>query len=71
MQRTYVESSNLYSVGYDPRSEILEVEFHGGRIYRYFDVPPSLYTGLMQASSHGKYFNQHIKQGGFAYTRVN
>ena len=51
MNRTPVNSSNVSSVGYDPTSLTLEVEFHGGAVYQYFDVPimtsseiQSLYT---------------------------
>ena len=61
MNRTPVSSSNLSSVGYDPASKILEIEFHSGRVYQYFNVPESVYHGLMNASSKGGYFNQHIK----------
>ena len=39
MERQSVSSSNLASVGYDPNSETLEIEFKGGTIYRYFNVP--------------------------------
>jgi hypothetical protein len=41
MDRTPVSSSNLSSVGYDPDEQILEIEFNGGRVYQYYDVPPS------------------------------
>lgn len=61
MQRTLVSSSNLHSVGYDPNSNILEIEFLSGRIYRYSNVPHHIYLELMNASSHGKYFNAYIK----------
>ncbi len=70
MQRTAVESSNLVSVGYDEASRVLEVEFHHGGVYQYFDVPKSEYLGLMSASSHGQYFDAHIKKGGYRYTKV-
>ncbi len=32
MKRTSVDSSNLASVGYDPKSQILEIEFNTGRV---------------------------------------
>jgi hypothetical protein len=56
-----VRSSNLRSVGYDPDSMVLEVEFHGGGIYQYMSVPEDIYHALMRAPSKGSYFNQHIK----------
>lgn len=61
MERQAVSSSNLVSVGYDPNSEILEIEFKGGSIYRYLNVPAFEHERLMSASSHGIYFNANIK----------
>jgi hypothetical protein len=61
MQRQLLHSGNLKSVGYDPHAHILEVEFHGDGLYRYFDVPEALYVKLLQAPSHGAYFHTHIK----------
>lgn len=67
MNRTPVISSHVASVGYDPSTMTLEVEFLSGRVYQYFDVPESLYQGLMSASSVGKFLNQNIK-GFYRYT---
>lgn len=62
MNRTPVKSSNLVSVGYDASSETLEIEFKGGRIYHYFNVPMSVYVALMAASSIGSYHAENIKE---------
>ncbi len=62
MNRTSVSSSNIASIGYDPTSCTLEVEFHNGLIYQYFDVPKPVFDALMSAASHGQYFNSHIKE---------
>lgn len=70
MQRQNVVSSNIKSIGYDSIRPILEVEFKTGLIYQYFGVPQHLYQGLMQASSHGEYFDTYIKKGRFSYIRV-
>jgi hypothetical protein len=61
MQRINVSSSNISSIGYEPESQVLEIEFHDGSIYQYDGVPQSVYEGLMNASSHGQYLHQHIK----------
>ncbi|MGJ5040902.1 KTSC domain-containing protein [Bradyrhizobium sp. HKCCYLRH1062] len=61
MERQSVVSSNLVSVGYDEDSSTLEVEFKSGAVYRYFNVPLFEYERLMEASSHGIYFNANIK----------
>ncbi|MBN2383963.1 KTSC domain-containing protein [bacterium] len=61
MNRTPVQSSNIRSVGYDPLSKILEVEFHGGVIYQYFNVPEGIFLAMISASSKGSYLHQNIK----------
>ena len=62
MDRQPVESSLIRSVGYAPTASILEVELaESGRVYRYFDVPYSLFEELMAAESKGAYFNDHIR----------
>jgi hypothetical protein len=61
MNRTPVGSSNIRSVGYDPASRTLEVEFHSGGIYQYSGVPEAIHQGFMHASSKGSYFHDHIK----------
>lgn len=61
MERQRVSSSNLASVGYDPISQTLEIEFNHGGIYQYSGFPISEHQGLMAASSHGSYFVQNIK----------
>jgi hypothetical protein len=62
MDRIAVSSSNLASIGYDASSATLEVEFKSGEIYQYFEVPAHEYEALMQASSHGTYFNKNIRK---------
>ena len=69
MIRQPVSSSNIRSIGYDSKSRTLEVEFHNGSIYRYFDVPESIYNALMSASSHGSFFHRHIKDR-FQWTKI-
>ena len=61
IERTYVSSSNLRSVGYDSKNNILEIEFNNGHVYQYYHVPYSLYSGLMNANSHGIYFSHNIR----------
>lgn len=69
MNRQPVSSSNIHSIGYDPSSQILEIEFNSGGIYQYFNVPQSEYNRLMTASSHGSYFAHNIKDR-YGYTRI-
>ena len=69
MNRTHVESSDIESIGYDSRSQTLEIEFLKGSVYQYFDVPGYIYRDLMNADSHGKYFSANIK-GVYRYSKV-
>lgn len=70
MERQYVSSSNIASIGYDADNMVLGVEFLNGSIYQYYDVPQIIYDGLMAADSHGKYLAAYIKKGGYRYTRI-
>ncbi len=69
MNRELVFSQAIQAIGYDPRPQVLEVEFQGGRIYRYFHVPADRYDALLRAPSIGAYLNREIK-GRYAYERV-
>jgi len=69
MNRILVSSSNIRSIGYDPQSSILEVEFTSGDIYQYFDVPEHLYHELMSAPSMGQFLNDYIKYS-YRYQKV-
>ncbi len=69
MRREPVTSSTIAEIGYDERSRSLEILFRNGRLYQYFDVPPQEHRELMNAGSHGRYLNAHIK-GRYRYARV-
>lgn len=69
MNRQQVISSNIRSVGYDGESRTLEIEFHTGGIYQYFDVPESVYKSLMSASSLGSYFYRYIRDR-YRWTKI-
>ena len=59
MDRQPVSSSNIASIGYD--NEILEVKFLNGSVYEYKNVTSVVYEELMNAASHGSYFNREIR----------
>jgi hypothetical protein len=46
--RQRVQSSALASIGYSKRLHILEIEFVNGAIYRYDEIPPSVYRELIR-----------------------
>ena len=70
MQRQPVTSTNMRSVGYDASTQTLEVEFGDGAVYEYYDVPPAVHVGLMQATSQGSYLHRYIRDR-YAYRRVS
>lgn len=70
MIRRTVSSSNIASIGYDPNSSTLEIEFHAGGIYQYFKVPANIHRDFMSASSHGTYFHEYIKDK-YEYKKIS
>jgi hypothetical protein len=61
MKRIAVQSSSVRSIGYDPATFELEIEFHNGRAYRYQQVPPAAHRLLILAPSIGEFVNTQIK----------
>lgn len=59
MKRKPVRSSDLVSVGYDKKAEVLEIEFKNS-VWQYADVPRKVYVALMSSPSQGRYFRKHI-----------
>lgn len=54
---------------YSPRYQILLVTFHGGRTYRYRDVPPEIAVGLAKAPSKGAFMHASVL-GKFDATKL-
>lgn len=69
MNRMAVSSTDVASIGYDPNTMTLEVEFKGGSVYHYMDVPDAVYQELMQASSKGKFMHANIKNS-YRYMKI-
>jgi hypothetical protein len=61
MKLKKVKSSNIVAVGYDAKKKMLAIEFNGGVIYNYKDIPPQTYHKFMNAVSKGSYFHSHIR----------
>jgi hypothetical protein len=61
VNRVPVDSSNLATVGYDPATAHLEIEFVNGSVYCYGGVPAGIHSGLMSADSKGRYFHRFIR----------
>ena len=69
MTRQLIVSTALKSVGYDAVAHVFEVELQSGLIYRYFDVPLSVYEALMSAPSKGRYFDDNV-QGKYEHRQI-
>jgi hypothetical protein len=61
MNREYVQSSNIRSIGYDANTSTLEVEFNNGAIWQYYEVLENTFYELKLAASIGIFFNTNIK----------
>jgi len=65
----HFESSNIASARYEDLGKILEITFHNGGTYQYYDVPSHVATGFGQADSKGSFLASNIK-GHFRYAKV-
>ncbi|WP_260926754.1 KTSC domain-containing protein [Novosphingobium sp. 9] len=63
------ESSNIASLKYDSDTLTLQVSFHNGSAYQYFDVPQQIWEAFKLADSKGVFLNAEIK-GTYRYSKV-
>ena len=61
----YVSSSNVDAFRYDRAGKTLDIQFHGNRVYRYFNIPAELVRGLAEAASPGGWFHANLKGAPF------
>jgi hypothetical protein len=69
MERKRINASNIRSVGYDPRTRVLEIEFSNGGIHQYLGVSEEIHRRLMNAPSPGSYYHDEIEES-FTAKRV-
>jgi hypothetical protein len=71
MRRTSVDSTTIASIGYEPETRMLEIEFRqSGDIYLYSEVPVEEHATFLMAESKGTYLNQVFKPKGYGYVVV-
>jgi hypothetical protein len=58
---TAIKSKGIGRVTYDPHAQTLDVEFASSKVYRYFDVSPSVYAWLERVESKGRFINRLVK----------
>ncbi len=61
MDRQFIESKMIKSIGYDAQSSTLEIEFNSGAVWQYFDFQESLWYEFENSESKGKFFHREIK----------
>ena len=69
MERIYVMSSDIKSIGFEEASGTLEIEFLDGSIHQYQNVPKIAHLALMTARANGLLFRSYIK-GKFPETKI-
>ena len=60
--RQQVQSTVIAKVGYSKRRHILEIEFVNGAVYRYLDVPVTVYHDLMSAESKARFYDSNVRK---------
>jgi hypothetical protein len=56
-----VDSEAIAEIQYDPGRTTLFVQFVGGDWYSYFEVPLAVYLAFVAAESHGRFFQENIR----------
>jgi hypothetical protein len=58
---TALLSQTLVAAVYDSAERKLQLDFSDGSRYVYYEAAPDLFRSLLDASSKGRFFNQHIR----------
>jgi KTSC domain len=62
MERKRISSSKIRAVGYDAKTQVLEVEFNDGRVMAYSGVSPEVHRRFMAAPSPVSFFDDKIAE---------
>lgn len=65
---TLVDSEAIAEIRYDAAQSIMYVRFVDGEWYTYVDVPAKVHGAFVEAESHGRFFQSHIR-GHYRYRR--
>jgi hypothetical protein len=60
VQRERLKSKAVLSAGYDERTLELELEFRSGHVYRYENVPTTVYAWLLRIENKGGFVRRMI-----------
>jgi len=70
MEKTFINSSQIDKVEYNPETQELDITFKRGVQYRYYQVPPEIWDEVQTTASITSLFYQKIKNH-FKYQRLN
>jgi len=62
MERKRVNSSRIRSIGYDERTQLLEVELSDGTVYQYAKVSPEVHRRFMAAPNPTSFYDDRIAE---------
>ena len=62
MERRRISSSKIRAVGYDEKSQVLEIEFNDGKLLAYSGVSPEVHRRFMSAPSPVAFFEDKIDE---------
>jgi hypothetical protein len=62
MDRKRVNSSKIRSIGYDEKTQTLEVELSNGQVWQYPNVYPEVYRRFMAAPNPTSFFEDRIAE---------
>ena len=62
MDRKRVNSSKIRAVGYDEKSQTLEVELANGQVWQYPKVYPEVYRRFMAAPNASSFYDDKIAE---------
>lgn len=56
-----VDSEAMTDIDYDPDTRTLRIRFADGDWYSYSGVPAAVHRAFLDADSHGRFFQTHIR----------
>lgn len=62
MERKRVNSSKIRAIGYDEKTQTLEVELSNGQVWQYPKVYPEVYRRFMAAPNPTSFFEDRIAE---------
>lgn len=56
-----IASAAIRRINYNALEKVLRLEFAGGAVYDYYDVPQGVYENFLSAPSPGRFFACHLR----------